>query len=877
MNVNNNVLNNALNEFNFNNLNSLTENDDGSGWFLLIGAVLIFVVFLAVALIFINKKRAGSPGPVDSGTGAPGGHGARTPVTVTQALATVPPDDGQTSLEIFVSMLGPLLLGIGIGLAPALITAAIKRLTASSKTLIKNQLKALRSFKAATRPQFAVRAVMRSTKKLLTQKLASLGLAARVHLGMVWGKALKAAGWTSERITQTLARRIGTEAAAKVAERSAARVAARLAATIETGPLMVAELALTAVSLGLDLSNTGGWLDIDERQTSDLLQERAIVEADLKNSYIGGFKNDAGVVDPTTAVGYYPLYWGPLDEMGDTVTSDGLDLFDVMIETKMYEMLIADEPDPFIVKLLEKVAIQYGVSSTDVEQLISASMLTDMTQDDYWGLYDRAFDSICLENGGVLIDTGIAGRAKQCSHASETTCHAQSPWVEGHGIISNEDKDVTYTEWRDRDFFNQNYTPASVPAGVAGACIVQDPTRHDMCTTEQICANYTCYNNEYVRNRGICQNKADLCDGFGVSYCPNMRQRGGSGGDCPTALNDTQADLGDYASILLPGETLPSCYKATGDNWAEFFLGSVIYRYFNSGEFIRDMVALPGSLEAAASTTPMLIGAAVLALSNPTGGTPNADEEYLGEAVQSYNPSDAPPAEDSAEQFFEEFGNGMEDFGNAIEGAFTPEDSGECFPGSSLVTLEDSSVIQLRDLKLGMKVLSQCPKSGKPVFSEVFMWLVRDIGIKGPYIKLTTSHGEILKLSSQHYVHVNDTLLSAQEVKLGDVVYIHDDKFEPSIVTKIENVFEDDAISPVTVTGNIVVNGVLASCVTTYEDIIGSSLPTVYFTKKMPPMMIHHWVFKTVFKYTGYKGVKFVKFLHKPLYIMAGLENAMSD
>ena len=595
MNVNNNILNNAVNEFNFNKLNSLTGNDDGSEWFLLIGFVFIVVVFLVVALIFINKKRAVvTPGPADSTAGAPGGHGARTPVEVVQALATVPVDNGQTGLSTFLSMLGPLLLGLAVGLAPELIISAIKRLTASSKTLIKNQLKALRSFKAATRPKFTVRAAMRSTRKLLATKLASLGMAARVRLGMVWGKALKAAGWTAERITQTLARRLGADAAQRVAAASATKVAARGASAASSiGPLGALDIAIAGVSLGLDLSNTGGWMNIDERQTSDLLKERAIAEAELKNSYIGGFKNDDGVVDPATAVGYYPLYWGPLDEMGDTVNSDGLDVFDVLVEEKMFEMLMADEPDPFIVKLLEKVARQYGVSSTDVEQLISASMLTDMTQDDYWGLYDRAFDSICIANGGVLIDTGIAGRPKQCSHASETACHAQSPWAEGTGLVTSDDKDTTYTEWRDRDFFNKNYTPASVPTGVAGACIIQDPSRHEMCSSEEVCMKSgtatQCGKNTYVRNRGICKNTPDLCQKAGVSYCANMRQRGDSGDNCPTALDGTQADLGDYANILLPGEKLPSCYKNVNDNWAEFFLGSTIYRYFKSGAAATDI------------------------------------------------------------------------------------------------------------------------------------------------------------------------------------------------------------------------------------------------------------------------------------------------
>jgi hypothetical protein len=434
---------------------------------------------------------------------------------------------------------------------------------------------------------------MRSTKKLLAKMISSLGLMARVRLGMIWSKALKAAGWTAERITATLAKRLGQEAAERVAAQVAAQAAARAGTSFAIGPLTALDLGVGITGLVLDMKNVGNWMEIDERQTSDLLYARAQTEADLKNQYIGGFKNDDGVVDPSTAVGFYPVYWGPLDEFGDTVTDEGIDLFDVTVETKMFELLFAEEPDPFIVKLLQNVARNYGVSSTDPEQLFNVSLLNDMTQDDYWGLYDRAFDSLCTENGGVLIDPGVAGRPKQCSHASETACHAKSEWDEEFGLKSDDNTDVTYTEWRDRDFFNKNYSPASVPAGVAGACIIQDPSFHHMCSFDSICmkraSGQQCGKNAYIRNRGICVNTEDLCHKAGVSYCSRMRQRGGSGEDCKTALDETQADLGDYANILLPGETLPSCYKSTGDNWAEFFLGSTIYRYFKSGAAINDL------------------------------------------------------------------------------------------------------------------------------------------------------------------------------------------------------------------------------------------------------------------------------------------------
>ena len=561
---------------------------------LVIGGAVLALIILLVILVLISRKEdpeapseeASSPSDASS----PSGHGARSPAPAPQALAQEPPTtDTRTDLDKFVGVLGPLVLGLAISAALDIVLRAIKNLPSATRNLVKLQIRGMNAFRSAIRSKFTVRSAMRSTRKRLLNKLTSLGMAARVRLGMIWSKTLKAAGWTAERITQTLTARLGAEAAQRITARVAARVATK-AATL--GPFAAFDLAFSGVSLGLDLSNTGGWMNIDDKQTSDLLKAREIMEADLKNSYIGGFKNDEGVVDPATAVGFYPLYWGPLDEM-DTVNSDGLDVFDVMIEEQMFTLLFADEPDPFIVKLLTNVAKQYGVTSTNAEDLISASLISDMTQQDYWDLYDRAFDSICISNGGVLVDTGVAGVPKQCSHASETACHAKSPWVEGTGLITaGDDKDITYTEWRDRDFFNKNYSPAQVPTAATGACIIQDPSRHELCSTEEVCRTDACFKNEYIRNRGICQNSATLCAGFGVSTCNRMRKPGESGDSCPTALDGRQADLGSGASILLTDETLKSCYKATGDNWAEFFLGSTIYRYFNSTQFAEDLATV---------------------------------------------------------------------------------------------------------------------------------------------------------------------------------------------------------------------------------------------------------------------------------------------
>jgi hypothetical protein len=202
----------------------------------------------------------------------------------------------------------------------------------------------------------------------------------------------------------------------------------------------------------------------------------------------------------------------------------------------------------------------------------------------------------------------------------------------------------------------------------------------------------------------------------------------------------------------------------------------------------------------------------------------------------------------------------------------TPPSGGSCFPGNAKVQLENGDSIFMKDLKNGMNVLS-VSSTGTPLFSEVFTWIVRDPDVEDVFLELRTETGKSLRLSQQHYVHVtngswDDTvLLSAQEVQLSDLLWVD---FKPSKVIEINTITEKGVFSPVTVEGSIVVDSVTASCVTTYEDIIGSGFKTLYLTKRTPPMMIHHWFLKTMYKFGGKLGMRIMDTMHRPLYFLAG-------
>ena len=194
-----------------------------------------------------------------------------------------------------------------------------------------------------------------------------------------------------------------------------------------------------------------------------------------------------------------------------------------------------------------------------------------------------------------------------------------------------------------------------------------------------------------------------------------------------------------------------------------------------------------------------------------------------------------------------------------------------CFPGNANAVLEDGTIVSMADIRNGMKVLS-ASRTGKPIFSEVFMWLIRDPDLVGAFVQLKTDSGKTIRLSGQHYIHVtrgtwNDTvLLSAQEVRIGDLLWVD---FKPSQVTEINTITEKGVFSPVTLEGTIVVDSVLASVSTTYEDIL-SGFPTLYFGKRVPPMMVHHFIMKWIYLLGGKMGLNIMNFVHRPLYYMAG-------
>lgn len=135
------------------------------------------------------------------------------------------------------------------------------------------------------------------------------------------------------------------------------------------------------------------------------------------------------------------------------------------------------------------------------------------------------------------------------------------------------------------------------------------------------------------------------------------------------------------------------------------------------------------------------------------------------------------------------------------------DDEGVCFPADATVELENGFVIKMSEVAVGDVV-----KVGVNDFSRVFMFTHKKADTTNQFVSLRTSTGEI-ELTSGHYLYVNGALAAASTVNVGDSVTLASGA--KTAVEAVGSVSRAGLYNPQTVSGNVVVNGVLASTYTT--------------------------------------------------------------
>lgn len=148
--------------------------------------------------------------------------------------------------------------------------------------------------------------------------------------------------------------------------------------------------------------------------------------------------------------------------------------------------------------------------------------------------------------------------------------------------------------------------------------------------------------------------------------------------------------------------------------------------------------------------------------------------------------------------------------------------SGGCFTGDSLVENSDGQRVPLSQVRVGDRILSLDMDSGKLVYSEVLLFLDRDPKQKKNYLRIRTKLGRTIKLTPSHLLlrtKNNDTAVKeavyADEVRVGDQLFVRSAggrEFVVDTVVHIEWFFETGVYAPLTRTGTVIVDDVLASC-----------------------------------------------------------------
>jgi len=149
---------------------------------------------------------------------------------------------------------------------------------------------------------------------------------------------------------------------------------------------------------------------------------------------------------------------------------------------------------------------------------------------------------------------------------------------------------------------------------------------------------------------------------------------------------------------------------------------------------------------------------------------------------------------------------------------------GACFHG------EDSVVTNFGPMKLSevfnrndIQVLTR-NNEDKLEFSTIYSWIHSDPSREQEYIVFTTESGQELPITGAHLIYETDCrgnsqTIFAKKVQVGKCLYVNQNgEFKESKIVDKRNEIKVGIYAPVTENGNIVVNDVLASCFTNFEN-----------------------------------------------------------
>jgi hypothetical protein len=164
---------------------------------------------------------------------------------------------------------------------------------------------------------------------------------------------------------------------------------------------------------------------------------------------------------------------------------------------------------------------------------------------------------------------------------------------------------------------------------------------------------------------------------------------------------------------------------------------------------------------------------------------------------------------------------------------------GGCFPHDASVLLEDGRNVAMSELQIGDRVQSIDPLTGRQFFDQVVTFLHRTLhgsGKQFTYTRLTLDTGSSISLTPFHLIYrikANDVVnvkrqqetlfplvspVFASRVEPGDFLVASGNGSDIHQVMEVSTEKRDGGhFVPLTTSGNIVVDGTLASCYAKYE------------------------------------------------------------
>jgi len=138
-----------------------------------------------------------------------------------------------------------------------------------------------------------------------------------------------------------------------------------------------------------------------------------------------------------------------------------------------------------------------------------------------------------------------------------------------------------------------------------------------------------------------------------------------------------------------------------------------------------------------------------------------------------------------------------------------------CFSASTQVTLANGDVIPVNLLKHG-DIVHSVNSNGEVVPSPFLGWLHHDDNVTTTFLRITTETGNTITISPLHLLMVTDNLDKRPSMRFANTVSVGDYLWSGgSGLTKVKSIVskvQTGVYAPLTSTGTILVDGLLASC-----------------------------------------------------------------